>query len=264
MNGNILSKAFVFGLLVIVCSCKTRKQLVNRVRAADSTAATSAGSVGTKLAQISAAQNHFHTFSGKAKAKLNINGNTNDVTFTIRISHDQKIWVSIAAIAGIEVGRALITPDSIIVINRLQGIYLKKPFSYVYRYTSRQVNYSTVEALLIGNAVPDLLNENDQLQADNGNVNISGNMGDLAYRLVAGPDLKISSTQLINEEAGQSLLANNNAFTPSPVRVMPLQIDIASTSKDQKIQLNLRYFKVDFDQPQDYPFTIPDRYEPQQ
>ena len=82
---------------------------------------------------IKAGQLNFNTFSGKAKTKLDINGSSNDVTLNIRIQKGQKIWVSVTAIAGIEVARALITPDSILVINKLQGLYLRKPLAIFIR-----------------------------------------------------------------------------------------------------------------------------------
>jgi len=43
---------------------------------------------------------------------------------------------------------------------------------------------------------------------------------------------------------------------------MPSQIAISSTAKNNKVQVNIHYIRVDFNQPQDYPFTIPDDYTP--
>jgi hypothetical protein len=105
---------------------------------------TAAVAVNAKLVAIRAKQLTFNTFSGRAKAKLDFNGDGNDVTMNVRIQRDKKIWVSITAILGVEVARALITPDSIIVINKLQGVYTKKPFSYVWQYAGKQVNYKTI------------------------------------------------------------------------------------------------------------------------
>src|SRR5580693_6090271 len=127
MSGNMLNRLLVvFGLLTIE-SCTPKKQLVISKKAAD-TAAVNAR-VESKLDSIKASQLNFNTFSGKAKTSLNINGSCNDVTFNIRISKGQKIWVSVTALAGIEVARALITPDSILAINKLQGLYIRQPFS---------------------------------------------------------------------------------------------------------------------------------------
>jgi len=105
--------------LLFVFSCKSRKPLVVKRVAADTVAAIKpVDTKAAKLVAIKAKQTSFNTFSGKASTKLDINGNSNNVTLNIRIQRDHKIWVSITAIAGIEVARAQITPDSIFLVNR--------------------------------------------------------------------------------------------------------------------------------------------------
>lgn len=246
-----------------MASCHSKKQLVTR-NAVDSMGAAhtdnAASAAKKKLAAIRAQQVSFNTFAGKAKTKLNINGNSNDVTLNIRILKDQKIWVSITAIAGIEVARALITPDSIQVMNRLQSVYIKKPFSYIYKYASTQVNYKTVESLLVGNAIPELLNDSGTLQPSNGNVIINGTLQDLIYQLTVGPDLKVSSTTLNNNQEEQSLNINYANFIQATNRVIPSQISFNSKVKDKNIEANLNYSKAEFDQPLEFPFSVPKRF----
>jgi hypothetical protein len=245
-----------------MAGCHAKKKLVTRT--ADSSAVShtdnAASAARKKIAAIRAKQVNFNTFSGKAKTKLNINGNSNDVTLNIRILKDQKIWVSITAIAGIEVARALITPDSIQVMNRLQSVYIKKPFSYIYTYASRQVNYKTVESLLVGNAIPETLNDNTVLQPSNGNIILNGTLEDLIYQLTVGPDLKVSSTTLNNAQAAQSLQINYGNFIQATNRVIPSQISFTSKVGAKNIQADLNYSKADFDLPLEFPFSVPKRF----
>lgn len=245
--------------LVLVGGCKAKKQLlVNRV-------APNTPPVNRKkerLDAIRASQVNFTTFSGKARTKLAFDGSSNDVTLNIRIQKNQKIWVSVTAIAGIEVARALITPDSILVMNKLQSISLHKPFSYLYRYTGRQVNYQTIESLLTGNAIVELLAERADLQQENGNTVLTGDLEGMIYKLIVGPDLKASQTNLDNAAAGQSLQVVNSAFIRVDNYVVPSQIDINSVVKDKKIQVNLHYIKIELNKPLDFPFSIPSRYTP--
>jgi hypothetical protein len=261
MKKNILNKLLIVCCLLVMVSCKARKQVLV-ARKSDSAAKPLDNNVSSKLDAIRAKQVNFNTFAGRAKTKLDINGNSNDVTLNIRIERDKKIWVSITAIFGVEAARALITPDSILLINRLQGVYLRKPFSYVYKYASSQVNYKTLESLLIGNAIPELLNDKAEFVAADGNTTLSGNLQDLLYKLIVGADLKVTQTNLSNQNEGQSLQVINNTFIQATNRVMPSEIDIASVVKDKKIQVNLHYTKTDFDVQQDYPFNIPASYEP--
>jgi hypothetical protein len=244
-------------------SCKARKKVIVSPTAVVSTANKPvANTINNKLMEIRGRQLVFNTFSGKANTTLDINGNSNDVTLNIRINRDREIWVSVTALLGIEVARAVITPDSIKIVNRLQGLYTKKQFSYIYTYASKQINYKMLESLLVGNAIPELLNERASLQADSGNVTLSGNLQDLIYKLILGPDMKVAQLNLSNQNEGQSLQVTNNAFIQAANRIMPSQIAIASTAKDKKVHVNLHYTKVDFDQQQQYPFNIPERYTP--
>jgi hypothetical protein len=259
MKKNILNKLLIACCLLAMISCKARKQVIV-IRKADS-AAKPLDNVSSKLNAIRAKQVNFNTFAGRAKTKLDINGNSNDVTLNIRIERDKRIWVSITAILGVEAARALITPDSILLINRLQGVYLRKPFSYVYKYASTQVNYKTLESLLIGNAIPELLNEKADVVNADGNTTLSGSLQDLLYKLIVGADLKVTQTNLSNQNAGQSLQVVNNTFIQATNRIMPSEIDIASVVKDKKIQVNLHYTKADYDVQQEYPFSIPASYE---
>jgi len=265
MKEGTLNKLALLVLLALA-SCKAHKQaLVNRtpVPVNSSSAAISPAKPGTtdaRLNAIRAKQLNFNTFAAKAKTNLDINGNSNDVTLNLRIQHDRKIWVSVTAILGVEVARALITPDSIWVINRLQGVYFKKPFSYVYQYAGKQINYNALESLLIGNAIPGLLDGNADINVNNANTILSGRLQDMMYQLTLGPDFKVSQTSLSNQ-AGQSVKVVNSAFIQADNRIMPSQIDIASVAGNKKLNIGLHYSNTEFDKVLEYPFTIPDRFK---
>lgn len=260
MRRNTLNKL----LIVCICGslavfgCKAKKQTV----VASKPVTTAPDKSLSKLDAIRASQLNYNTFSGKAKTMLDINGSSNNVTLNIRIQRGKKIWVSVTAIAGIEVARALITPDSLQVINKLQGLYMQKPFAYIYSYTSPQINFDSLEALLVGNAIPQLINDDAKLQADSGRTVISGNLQELAYKLILGADLKANHTELTDLVAGQSLTVDNSAFIPAANRILPSQIDLSSVMPKKKVKMSLHYNKADFDQPLEYPFSIPSDYAP--
>ncbi|WP_214072081.1 DUF4292 domain-containing protein [Mucilaginibacter sp. dw_454] len=270
MKRNILNKALIACVLLAMVSCKAKKKVV----AVTSTTPQVGNTVSiptttpdltylkNQLAVIKGHQVTFNTFSGRANTKLDVNGSSNDVTLNIRIARDKKIWVSITALLGIEVARAVITPDSIKIVNKLQGVYLKKPFSYIYQYASRQVNYKTVESLLVGNVMPELLTENSTVKTDMGNVQLSGTLQDLVYNLMLGTNMRVTQFNLTNTAEQQALLVTNSTFIQADNRLVPSEINILSTIKDKKIQAELHYNKVDFDLQLDFPFNIPERYTP--
>src|ERR1700743_1803619 len=96
---NSCIKILMAGCLLFVFSCKSKKALGKRNADSDATAAVKpVNTKAMKLTAIRAKQTTFNTFGGKASTKLDINGNSNNVTLNIRIQHGKKIWVSITAI----------------------------------------------------------------------------------------------------------------------------------------------------------------------
>jgi hypothetical protein len=262
MKKNILSKLLAAVMVVSLFSCKTKKQLVKVTPpvVTDSVAVKTDNTKTDKITAIQARQINFNTFSGKARTHLEIDGKGYDVTLNIRIQKNKQIWVSITAIAGIEVARAVITPDSIKILNKLQRVYLKKPFSYVYQYTGRQVNYKTVESIVIGNAVPEFLNPDASMQTSGTNVIFSGILNDLNYQTTFGADLKVSNLKLANQKASQKLDVNNSSFIQADGRILPSAIGINSVAAQNSIKADLNYIKAEFDQELDTPFNEPKGY----
>jgi hypothetical protein len=263
MKENTLNKLVIGCCLLAIMSCASRKKLVTSTDNANTNAlqaAKTGNDINLKLGPIREQQVNFDTFSGKAHTALNLNGDSHDVTLNIRIRKDRKIWVSITALFGIEAARALITPDSIQLLNRLQGVYISKPFSFIHTFTNAQVDFSMLQALLVGNAVPALLNDSTQYKSADSNIVLSGNLQDIIYKLVLGSDMRVTQTNLSNQGAGQSLQVSDGAFIQSGSQKLPSQIDIASVAKDKKVQVNLHYVKIDLNQPLDYPFSIPADY----
>jgi hypothetical protein len=261
-------KAFCMQIFAVCCllllfSCKAKKPLAVRKPVADTTVVVKTVDLKLlKINSIKAAQTVFNTFSGKARTKLDINGETNDVTLNIRIQRDKKIWVSITAIAGIEAARAVITPDSIMLINRLQSLYIRQPFSYINKYAGSQVNYKMIESILIGNAIPDFLTESSDIQPAGSNTTLTGDLSGLMYKLILEADNKVNQFNVASADGSQTIQVTNGIFIQVGPRAMPSQIDMASVVKGKKIQVNLHYIKEDFDVPVDLPFSIPARYNP--
>ena len=141
MKKNILNKIGIALCLLVMVSCKARKPIV--VTPPPVITSPTVGKTVNPIDAIKAQQLNFNTFSAKANANLDIDGDNNDVTLNIRIARDKKIWVSVVKtiLLDIELARALITPDSILLINKLQRLYTKKPFSFIYTYGGKQFNY---------------------------------------------------------------------------------------------------------------------------
>ncbi len=264
MKRNILNKIGIALCLLVIVGCKARKPIV--VTPPPIATPPVANKTVNPIDVIKAQQLNFNTFAAKADAALDIDGKKNDVTLNIRIARDKKIWVSVVVkivLVEAELARALITPDSILLINKWDKVYVKKPFSFIYTYGGKQFNYKTLESLLVGNALPEILNDNNTaLQTQNDNTTLSGSLKNVMYKLLLGPSKRVTQLNLSNPAEAQTLQVANREYTQSGNKIVPSQIDIQSAIKNKKIQVNLQYTRVDFDQQLEYPFSIPESYKP--
>jgi hypothetical protein len=256
MLKNLLNSILLVLVFSLLISCKSKKAVVSSANIP----AAGKSSKAAKLSAISSAALRYSTLAIKAKADLNLNGNNNDVTMNIRVRSGEAIWVSVTAIAGLEVARALITPDSIKVLNRLESIYVKKPFSYIYEFANDQIKFGTLEAIITGNPIKEVITERSELGIQGNLAVLSGVMGSLIYNVQIDGMNKVVQTSLKDEEAAQDLLTVYSDFIAVQGQPVPHQVDIKSQVERKNIVINLKYSRVELDQAVDMPFSVPKRF----
>jgi len=272
MRKDILSRTLLIVLLSgFFVSCKSTKAvgtsgLPPKAASSDSSAVitTAAKSVNMaraeKLLSIKNGETSFNTLSGKAKAALSIGSNANDVTMNIRIKNKEAIWVSVTAIAGLEVARALITPDSVRVINRLENEYIKKPFSYLYEFTNNKINFATLQSVLVGNTISEFITGSTEVKLDGAEAGLKTSIGSMIYDLMVNNQNKVVQSNLKDTMASQSLLVFYGDFQAISKQQVPHSVVMKSQAKSKSISLDLKYTKIELDVPVEIPFKVPDRY----
>lgn len=260
MKRNILNRFLPLALLLAVVGCKPKKIIVappaNPVKVE-----VIPDKKPENLSMLRSKDLLFNTLSLKGKASLNIKGEENNVTMLIRIEKDKKIWVSVTAIAGIEVARAVITPDSLLLRNNLEKTYARKPFSYIYSFTNKQVNFKMLQAVLAGNTIPDFMNINSDLTQENGLWVLSGLTNNLAYRSLFNTLLKVSETSLNDARAAQAFKVTYGGYTPLNATLFPSNLKINSMSGVKKIDVEIDFTKMEINVPVEFPFSVPKSYE---
>lgn len=99
----------------------------------------------------------YSTFSGKAKARFESAAENRDFTLTVRIESGRRIWMSVVGSAlgiSMEAMRVLLTPDSMIAINRIDREVIRAPFSEIGTLFPVQGDFATLEAVLVGAKLP--------------------------------------------------------------------------------------------------------------
>jgi hypothetical protein len=261
MKNSFIKAMVMLSLVSVAMACKSKKAIVAATPAVKAAPIVS----DKKEANIKLLRSkniNFNTLSMKGKANLRLPGNENTVTVNVRIQRDQKIWMSITALLGIEVARAVITPDSIMVINKLQNTYVRQPFSYIYRYTSKQVSFKMLQDVLTGNTINTLFNPTAVLeQNEQGLWILKGNEGSLGFNLNFNALQKPGQLNLNDIKAAQALKVNYGHYQKVNEFMMPAQIAINSMSGNKRVDIDFDFSKIESNVQLDFPFRVPKGYE---
>lgn len=154
---------FLMVLIFATFSCKTVKRINKAIAPKDSTTVIIIDQTKTdSLLMIKKTidnlnQNyiHFKTFNAKIKVEYqDSKGKQPDVTAIVRIIKDSAIWISLtASFLNIEIYRALITKDSVILMNKQNREVQYRSLDYLQEVTEIPFDYNTLQDLLIGNPV---------------------------------------------------------------------------------------------------------------
>lgn len=257
MKKNISSKLFILFTFFALFACKSKKPLTDNNSSTTNLPKTE-NKIG--LVTLAAKQLDFTTFTTKATTQLDFKDKNYEVTLNIRIKKSEMIWLSITAIAGVEVARVLITPDSIHVMDRINDEYLKKPFQFIQSFSNKQVDYLTLEALLVGNCIPFTLTDKSEILKTDGVVSLIGVIERLSYKLQFNEQFKANQTFLEDKEAGQMLSVNTQSFETINEKLVPLKVLIDSKTQGKNIKVDMEYSKTLLNIVLEFPFNVPKRF----
>ena len=141
---NKLTLLLALGLLLGSCA-----------RKAVPTASTVGPGTSVPVAEptVRATNTTFTFLNAKGKAQINLKGNKQGANLALRMRRDSIIWVS-ASLAGIEGVRAVLTRDSVRVINRLEKTYFSGGYDYLSKLLNVPVSFAHMQALLLGDYLP--------------------------------------------------------------------------------------------------------------
>ena len=100
-------------------------------------------------AGVKAANTNFQYLNGRGKVHFKRKDTDQSANFALRIKRDSAIWLS-GSLLGIEGVRALLTPDSVRVVNRLQKTYFAGDYAYLSQLLNVPVTYRQMQDILLG------------------------------------------------------------------------------------------------------------------
>lgn len=91
-------------------------------------------------------------FAARVAVDAELDRDKRSFNVNLRMRCDSLIWMSISPALGIEVARVLISPDSVKVLNRINGTYFKGGFAYLSELLQADLNFKMLQSILLGNA----------------------------------------------------------------------------------------------------------------
>lgn len=143
MSKRIYLYACLVLLIVLMASCSSTKSLKKTDFIGDLSETEYLEKVVSNTAD-------WNALTAKMTVDLNLNGkSTGKVGGTLRIKRGEVIQISLAPFLGIEVGRAEISPDGMLVIDRVNKRYVQVSFDELRRLTNVNLDFHVLEALFL-------------------------------------------------------------------------------------------------------------------
>lgn len=272
MNRLLITLSIIGTFGIFLSSCKPTKKIQTAIAKKDTAAV-----VVTNLKEDSirlmnsiyegVVKNHidFNTFS----AKINVDYVDGDdksynVNAFVRMQKDSTIWISVNAIFGIEALRALITKDSVKILDKQNKVYTARAVSYLQDVTALPLNLSTLQDLIIGN--PIFIDSNMVSYERNGNAISIIMLGEWFKTLMTVNEGDMTVQRIKLDDAG-AVMSRTCDITYSDYEnkkgVNFPTIRRISIVEKKKLDIKMEFKQYEFNESLTFPFAVPKNYKTQ-
>ncbi len=206
---------------------------------------------------------NYTTFSGKIDVDYtDADGKKFNVNAHVRMYKDSAIWVSVTAILGIEGLRALITKDSVKILNKQDKVYIARSVSYLQEVTALPLNLSSLQDLLIGNPV--FLDSNIVSYSKGDNTISLQSNGSFFKNLftIGAMDKLVQSSKLDDMDEMRSrtcYLTYADYETKQGINFATKRT--INVSEKKKLDIKLDFKQYAFNETLSFPFNVPKNYK---
>ena len=240
---------------IIATSCRSRKSSSASPFTAENKASIVVGETMANNLQ-------YDFLSQKARVKFNGGGRKLTLTMNIRTEHEKKIWISVTAFGAFEAVRAVITPDSILALDRVNSRFYSKPFDFIQGFIGAEVTFSQLEAIFVGNFDPTFIDKMTSFSSDSTGYNIAGTKG--AYQVlmhIMGQYQKLQLADLNDLAKGSTLNLVFDDFQDIGGTMVPFNVIAIGNDGKSESEINLTFTRIEKETELKFPFNVPDSYE---
>jgi hypothetical protein len=212
-------------------------------------------------AGVKTANTNFQYLSGKGKVHFTRGSVDQTANFNLRVRRDSAIWLS-GSLLGIEGVRALLTPDSVRVINRLEKSYFAGDYAYLSQLLGVPVSYGQMQAILLGDYQPAPKGALPVVKAEGENQNITYPQVPLVIeQLVSNATGRLQQLKVSESAAQRSLTVGYADFQKPSGTDLPFAFStnvLGQQGGNPNTTATLNFQKVEVGSGHlDFPFSIP-------
>lgn len=193
----------------------------------------------------------------KSKGLIKDGKGQQSFTMNLRMRKDSLIWVSLSAF-GLEAGRALLLPDSIVFIDRLNKKYFIYDYSYLSQIAKMPVNMKQVQLLISGCLL---------YPADKYRYHLTDDVWQLLFtdlyqehRIKLNDQFKVRDGAWTQLAELRSLETTYSSYTKTDEVWLPWELRFSMTNGNQTSFLTLNHSHVNTEKIEQFPFNIPPNY----
>jgi Domain of unknown function (DUF4292) len=262
------------GLAAGAVSCRSAKKITTAISKKDTTQkkndeppvvdlhADSMRYINQLYSHVIANTIDCRTFSAKLKVHYEgSDGKDYEFNAFVRLQKDKVIWISINALLGIEAFRAIITPDSVKILNKLDKIYQRRSVSYLQEMSHLPFNFNTLQSLVLGN--PIYLDSNIlYYRKDAQGISMLSTGPEFRNYLTLNNDLTLKHSILDDVDQMQSRSCDITYGDFEKVDTVPFSTyrKIVISEKG-RLDVEMSFKNIRFNENLEFPFSVPKNYK---
>lgn len=243
-----------FGVLLLSCNAKK--------------AVIAEGTASEMVASSKVIENHyklkrdFSTLYIKSSAKYKDDHMSQGVSAEIRIKKNEQILVSVRVL-GITMAKALITPQEVKYYEKIRNTFFEGDYSTLSKWLGTDLDFQKVQNMLIGEAMDDLAKGKYTTTIDESQYrleDVSDKNTQKAFYFEAANYL-IKKQEVSQAKEDRRLQISYPSHKEYPEAVLPSQIIIDAVQNGKKININIDYNSITFNEDLTFPYSVPKGYE---
>ena len=248
---NKQSTLLILGIFLIM-ACNVKRKTTNNISAPPNSAKT-------LISIVDANDKSPDWLSLKGKINLEKDGQQIKFSADIRIRKDSAIWMSVRGPFGIELFRAVLSPDSIFYMNISKSTFCKQSISYLHQQIKTEISFQQIQEIFFG--TPSIKKAKYSfLESEKGYIisaedktkgTISFNVDKENFRIIEGNYFK-NKDEYFKFNLTDYALTETNFIIPKN-----LLLDVRASDK---FLAELNYSKITANKELKMNFSIPKRY----